>query len=183
MPVHRMPIHKTAIYRTRLYRTRFRGPLLASFLLLSWMQAGAQAHAAAGNANAASDYSGMYSFLREGEFVQVTVEQGRVTGFVSRYGDTESDRGVFLDHFFKQGKLDGNRLTFTTEVVHGIAYEFRGTVERGEGKNPGDEAYDVLKGTLTENTVDDAKRTSSRSQEVTLRIFLRDLAPAPAEKK
>src|SRR5438874_4828483 len=66
----------------------------------------------------AEDYSGMYSFLQDGEFVQVTVEdQGRVTGFVSRYGDLESDRGAFLDQFFKQGKLDSNKLTFTTETV------------------------------------------------------------------
>ena len=65
----------------------------------------------------------MYSFSRDGEFVQVTVEeQGRVTGFVSRYGDSESDRGEFLDHFFKLGKLDGNQLTFTTETVHGVSF-------------------------------------------------------------
>jgi hypothetical protein len=31
-------------------------------------------------------YSGMYSFLKEGEFVQLTVEDaGRVTGFISRF--------------------------------------------------------------------------------------------------
>src|ERR1700740_1924085 len=66
-------------------------------------------------------YSGMYSFLKEGEFVQVTVEdEGRVTGFVSRYGDLDSDKGAFLDQFFKTGKLDGKALIFTTEVVHGI---------------------------------------------------------------
>lgn len=47
----------------------------------------------------------------------------------------------------------------------------------------GDEAYYVLKGTLTENTMDDAKKTSSRSQDVTLRIFPHDLAPAQAGKK
>ena len=30
-------------------------------------------------------YSGMYSFLKDGEFVQITVEDGgRVTGFISR---------------------------------------------------------------------------------------------------
>jgi len=64
-----------------------------------------------------------------------------------------------------------------------LAHEFRGRVERGEGKNPGDEAYYVLRGILTENTVDDAKRTSSRSREVALRIFPRDLVPAQGVKK
>jgi hypothetical protein len=132
-----------------------------------------------------SDYSGMYSFLRDGEFVQVTVEnQGRVTGFVSRYGDLESDRGAFLDHFFKQGKLDGNKLTFTTETVHGIWFEFRGTVERGEGKKAGDEAYYLLKGTLTEySTTDDAKKTSPRSREVALKSFPQDVNPTHTERK
>src|SRR5438874_774705 len=101
------------------------------------------------------DYSGMYSFLQDGEFVQVTVEdQGRVTGFVSRYGDLESDRGAFLDQFFKQGKLDGKKLSFDTQIVHGISYAFKGSFERGQGKNPGDEGYYVLKGTLTQFNTD-----------------------------
>ena len=91
----------------------------------------------------------MYSFLREGEFVQITVEDaGKVTGFVSRYGDSESDRGAFLDQFFKQGKLDGTKLSFTTDTVHGVWYDFQGTISRGEGKTPSDEAFYVVKGTL-----------------------------------
>jgi hypothetical protein len=107
--------------------------------------------------------------------VQITVEdQGHVTGFVSRYGDAESDRGVFLDHFFKSGKLDGNQLAFTTETVHGVSFEFRGTVERGEGKSRGDEAYYVLKGTLIENTTDETKKTASRAREVALKSFPQD---------
>lgn len=130
------------------------------------------------------DYSGMYTFLKEGEFVQVTVEDaGHVTGFVSRFGDGESDKGAFLDQFFKSGKLDGNRLSFTTEVVHGVAFDFKGTVERGEGKNPGDEAYFVLKGTLTENASDVNKKVTSHSREVVFKIFPQDASPAPAVRK
>jgi hypothetical protein len=130
-----------------------------------------------------AEYSGMYNFLRDGEFVQITVEdQGNVTGFISRFGDSESDRGAFLDHFFKQGKLDGNKLTFTTQTVHGIWYEFRGTIERGEGKKSGDEAYYILKGTLTENATDEAKKTTSRSREVALKSFPQDVSPAPPDK-
>lgn len=136
-------------------------------------------------AKADPGYSGMYSFTRDGEFVQITVEeQGRVTGFVSRYGDAESatDRGEFLDHFFKQGKLDGNLLTFSTETVGGTSFEFRGKVERGEGKNPGDEAYFVLTGLLTKKTLEDDKKISSHSHDVTFRSFPQDLAPAPPAK-
>lgn len=125
-----------------------------------------------------SEYSGMYTFLKEGEFVQVTVEDaGRVTGFVSRYGDLESDNGAFLDQFFKTGKLDGNTLTFTTEVVHGTTFEFTGTIERGEGKKPGDEAYYVIKGTLKESRTDANKKISSKSREVTFKAFPADISP------
>jgi hypothetical protein len=128
------------------------------------------------DAKAGQQYSGMYAFLREGEFVQVSVEnEGKVTGFVSRYGDGESDKGAFLDLFFKSGRLEGSRLSFATETVHAVSFEFKGTVERGEGKNPGDEAYYVLKGTLTENSSDASKRVSSRSREVTFKMFPQEM--------
>lgn len=129
-------------------------------------------------------YSGMYSFQKEGEFIQVTVEDaGHVTGFISRFGDGESDKGAFLDQFFKTGKLEGNKLTFTTEIVHGTAFDFKGTVERGEGKNPGDEAYFVLKGTLTENTTDVNKKVTSQSRAATFKMFPQDASPAPQVRK
>jgi hypothetical protein len=121
------------------------------------------------------NYSGMYTFLKDGEFVQVTVEDaGKVTGFVSRYGDTDSDRGAFLDQFFKQGKLEANKLTFTTETVHGVWFEFAGTVARGQGKTPSDEAYHVIKGTLTDHRTDADKNASSKSRDVTFKSFPKD---------
>src|SRR6266576_6205074 len=131
----------------------------------------------------AEDYSGMYSFLQDGEFVQVTVEdQGRVSGFVSRYGDLESDRGAFLDQFFKTGKLEGKKLSFTTDTVHGVWYEFKGTVERGEGKNEGDEAYYVLKGTLVQYNTDANKKTLSKSREVSFKSFPQDFGTGPEKR-
>jgi hypothetical protein len=130
-----------------------------------------------------SEYSGMYSFLREGEYVQVTVEEkGKISGFVSRYGDGDSDRGAFLDQFFKQGQLDGNKLTFTTVVVHGVSFDFKGTVEKGEGKKAGEEGAYILKGTLTEYSTDAAQKTTSRSRDVALKSFPQDLSSAPPEK-
>ena len=119
----------------------------------------------------AAEYSGMYSFLKEGEFVQLTVEEGRVTGFVSRYGEQESDQGAFLDQ----------KLSFTPQTVHGVYYEFKGAIERGEGKNVGDEAYYVLKGKLTQYTTNVDKKTSSQSRDVTLKAFPADLGNAPAK--
>ena len=69
-------------------------------------------------------------------------------------------------------------MSFTTEIVHGIAFDFKGAVERGEGKNPGDEGYFVLKGTLTENASDANKKTTSHSREVAFKMFPQDAAPA-----
>jgi len=127
----------------------------------------------------AADYSGMYGFFRDGEFLQLTIEDGgKVTGFVSRFGDLESDRGVFLDHFFKQGKLDGAKLSFTTETVHNVWYEFKGTVDRGQGKTRGEEDYYVLHGTLTEYSMDANKKTSARSRQVAFKSFPQDSEPA-----
>lgn len=131
----------------------------------------------------APDYSGMYTFLREGEFVQLTVEESsRVTGFISRYGNLESDKDAFLDQFFKEGKLEDRRVTFSTQTVHGVWFDFKGSVERGEGKSPSDEAYYILRGTLTENSTDDHQKVSSRSREVTFKSFPQDLAPTHAQK-
>ena len=164
---------------------RFRPLQIATFIILAGVilvAIAASAQSKSTTAIAGANYDGMYAFVREGEFVQITVEgEGRVTGFVSRYGDSESDRGVFLDQFFKSGKLNGNQLTFTTDTVHGVSFEFHGTVERGEGKNRADEAYYVLKGTLIENTNDESKKTSSRSREVALKSFPQDLSPPPAK--
>ena len=102
-----------------------------------------------------------------------------VTGFVSRYGEGESDKGAFLDQFFRSGKLENAKLTFVTETVHGVWFEFKGTVERGEGKNPGDEGYYVLKGTLTQSTTDSDKKVSSHSREVLFKMFPQEASPSP----
>jgi hypothetical protein len=132
---------------------------------------------------AGQQYSGMYTFLKEGEFVQLTVEDtGQITGFVSRYGDGASDKGAFLDQFFKSGKLDGNKLSFTTETVHAVWFDFKGTVERGEGKSPGDESYYVLKGTLTESSTDVNKKVVSHTRDVAFKLFPQDAGPVPAAR-
>jgi hypothetical protein len=120
-------------------------------------------------------YSGMYTFLKEGEFLQVSVEDDdRVSGFVSRYADEDKEKGTFVDQFFKSAKLDGNRLTFTTKTVHGVCFDFSGTVERGEGRNPGDEACYVLQGTLTQSCSDADDKATARSHEVEFKMFPQD---------
>jgi hypothetical protein len=152
-----------------------------AFLLLL-LSSFCAAQAPAPNANS-DDISGMYTFLQEGEFVQVNVEDStHVTGFISRYGDSDSDKGAFIDQMFTGGELNGNRLHFKTRVIHGVSYEFSGTVERGDGKTPDDEGYRVLRGKLTEITEDASKKTSATSREVTFRSFPQDATAEPKPK-
>jgi len=124
------------------------------------------------------EYSGMYTFLKEGEFMQITIEgKGNVTGFISRFGDSGSDQGTFIDQFFKSGKIDGNKISFTTETVHGVSYTFEGMFLRGSGKSPQDEGYYSLQGLLTRNGTGDAQKKTPPAK-VQFKSFPRD-APSP----
>jgi len=147
---------------------------LSVMLLMSSFPAAAQTPAAPPTAEG-PDYSGMYSFLKEGEFMQITLEdKGKVSGFISRYGDSENNQGTFLDQFIKSGSSNGNQVSFTTESIHGVRYTFAGTFERGPGKKPQDEGYYILRGTLTrEDTAPDNKGTVQK-REVEFRSFPRD---------
>ena len=95
----------------------------------------------------AEDISGMYSFLREGEFVQV----------------------------FSKASLKDKHLAFTTKPIHGVWFDFDGNVERGPGKTPHDEGYRVIRGTLTQTTEDMNKKNSSKSRQVEFKSFPQDL--------
>jgi len=125
-----------------------------------------------------SDYSGMYSFLKEGEFVQITIEEnGKVSGFISRYGESGADKGTFLDQFIKSGKSDGAKLNFTTDSVHGVWFTFDGLFSRGSGKKSDDEGYYVLRGTLTRFGTDAHTKPTSRASQVDFTSFPRDAGP------
>lgn len=158
---------------------------MKNFLMIFLLVAGtalAQKSAPKPQPAAAPDMSGMYAFLHEGEFVEVDIDGPVVTGFISRFGEADSDRGAFLDQMFNKGSLDGNNLTFTTREVHGVSYEFKGKIVRGEAKQAGAEGYYVLKGTLTETTMDANKKPSARSREVELKSFPADAQLSPAKK-
>jgi hypothetical protein len=129
----------------------------------------------------AEDYSGMYSFLQEGEFVQINVEEGnRLTGFVSRYSDSE--KAQFVDHFFDKAELHDHDIRFTTRKVHGVWFEFKGAVSRGPGKTRNAEAYYVVKGTLTQFTSDASQVVTAKEREVTFRSFPQDIEDEEAGK-
>ncbi|HUQ50288.1 MAG TPA: hypothetical protein VM056_06200, partial [Terriglobales bacterium] len=177
---------------------------------------------------------GMYTFLQEGEFVQITVAREEdslvaarqygtsptpkeatatdrstgktiqmtydppalektagsihkprvVTGFISRFGDLESDKGAFLDHFFTKGSLYGDEISFTTKQIHGVWYAFKGKVERGmEVKAPAEEGYYVIRGRLQRLSTDTNKKTSAQEREVVLKSFPDLDADAESGKK
>ena len=114
-----------------------------------------------------NDLSGMYTFLKEGEFVQLTVEDGQLSGFVSRFGDTDSDKGQFIDQFFDKATLEGDHLHFKTKTVHAVWYELDGTLTTVPGKQKGDEGYRVIRGKLTLHNADakGAEHASERTVE------------------
>ena len=116
-----------------------------------------------------ADISGQYSFLHQGEYVQVAVQGEQVTGFVSRLGETEFDRGVVLDHKIINGTLRGARMSFATTEIHAMWFEFDGRVERGPGKSRAEEGYFVLNGTLKRHSSDAEHRERVESREVSFR--------------
>src|SRR5947209_62347 len=140
--------------------------------------------AAAAPAQTVADenWSGMYTFLQDGDYVQLDFQPGgRLDGFISRLGSGKSDSGVVLTQFIKSGAWKDHDVSFTTTPVHGTWYEFKGRLDRGAGKTLADDGYFIVKGTLAENAQDEEKKASRRSRELTLKSFPRD-EPAAAKQ-
>ena len=135
--------------------------------------------------HAAEDISGMYSFLKEGEFLQITLEKASVSGYISRMGDSDSDNGVFLDQFFLKADVQGHNVSFTTRPLHSLWYEFKGRFDRGPGKTRADDGYYVLRGTLTELSTNADKSVSSHDRDVVFKLLAQPIdmdEAAPAKK-
>jgi hypothetical protein len=145
--------------------------VVVSAVLLWVVAMPAIAYAQASAPSNANDPSGMYTFLKEGEFVQLNVEDGKLSGFVSRFGDTDSDKGEFIDQFFDKASLDGNHLSFKTKTVHAISYDFDGTVSVEPGKKMGDEGYRVIRGKLTLHATDAKGYESASERIVEFKLF------------
>jgi hypothetical protein len=106
------------------------------------------------------DASGEYMLGHPGEVVEITLQFGSLSGYISRQGDGESDSGTPLTFFFDQTSLRGQELRFTTVQIHSIWYSFEGTIARGQGKTREDDGYYVLVGELTEH--DSGHKTEAR---------------------
>jgi hypothetical protein len=123
------------------------------------------------------DITGLYSFVHEGEFVQLEVTDGKVTGLISRFKDESSEKAEFVDQYFEQATLDGTTLSFRTKPVDGMWYEFSGTVERGTGKTPSDEGYWNVRGKLVERRPGADGKVVEKAHELTLKSFPADAEP------
>ena len=94
------------------------------------------------------DASGEYMLGHPGEVVEITLQFGALSGYISRQGDGESDSGTPLTFFFDQTSFHGQELRFTTQQIHGVWYSFQGTIARGSGKTREEDGYYVLMGDL-----------------------------------
>jgi hypothetical protein len=162
--------------------------LLVTLLCLAsvaWAQPGSPKNSSAGTpAATVGDFSGTYTFLREGEDLQINVQNGKLDGFASRYGDTETDRSVLLQHFFEKSSVAGDEVSFTTDKIHGVWFEFKGKVRRGNAKTAAEEGYYVLEGTITRYETGADKKPSAQSRAVQFRSLPTDFGiPVPGPKK
>jgi hypothetical protein len=106
------------------------------------------------------DASGEYMLGHPGELIEITIQFGELSGYISRQGDGESDSGTPLTFFFDESSLRGQELVFTTRQIHGIWYSFQGTIVRGSGKTREEEGYYLLTGDMVEHNA--AQKTESR---------------------
>lgn len=97
------------------------------------------------------DVSGEYEFGKLNDWIEIDIHRNRLSGYITRLGDAESDTNTPLTYFFDRTSLDGSQIEFDTKVVHGIWYSFHGTIFRGDGKTRQDEGYYVLHGVLIEH--------------------------------
>lgn len=111
------------------------------------------------------DASGEYGFGQPGEVIQIILEpQGRLTGYISKFGDHDSDRGTPLTLIFRHTSVSGEQIQFETGTIHGVWFAFRGSILRGVPKDRSEgglfrlvgtlEEHDVAAGTLQKRNVD-----------------------------
>ena len=127
--------------------------------------------------------SNTYTFLGEDEDLQLSAVPGNILlGYVNTHGVGETDRHLLLAMFFQRGTIEGDQVYFITKPVHGLRYEFKGTISRGPGKAPTEEGYFQIVGTLTQHLADEEGKVVSHSREATFKSMPFD-APEPAEHR
>jgi hypothetical protein len=108
--------------------------------------------------------SGEYT-LGTNEIVEVDLQSDRLSGFITRMGDRESDQGTPLTFFFATSRLSGQRMAFTTRQIHGVWFSFEGTIVRGTARSRDQQGYYLLEGQLV---LHDAANQTQQARNVSL---------------
>lgn len=103
-----------------------------------------QTQAAKGYSTLPADASGEYELDDKGSVVQVTIQDNRLTGYI-----TKMERDAALTLFFDKTSLEGSRISFTTKTVHGLRYEFKGEIVRGGAVSQDRTGFYEMDGELT----------------------------------
>jgi hypothetical protein len=123
-----------------------------------------------------ADVSGAYEFDHLNESIEVDVDRNKLSGYISRLGDSETDTNTPLTYFFDHASVHGTALQFQTRVLHGVWYSFRGTIVRGRGQVRSDEGYYVLHGVLQEHHPQDQQEKSADETIVRRTVNFKSLA-------
>lgn len=122
------------------------------------------------------DVSGTYEFDHLNESIELDIGRKKISGYITRLGDAETDSNTPLTFFFDHASVHGSQLQFQTRVVHGIWYSFRGTIVRGKGQTRNDEGYYVLHGIFQEHHPQDQDEKSANETVLRRTINFRSLA-------
>jgi hypothetical protein len=121
----------------------------------------------AGYSTLPDDASGEYVLDESGSVVQITLEKGRLSWYVSKMGDDH----VPMTFFFDQSRSDGNGISFTTKKLHGYWYSFEGEITRGDPqiKKAEDGYYRLRGGWMVHNDIQQTQESTRVSLKSTPR--------------
>ncbi len=115
--------------------------------------------------------TGRYHFIGPEDTLAILQEENTLKGYIDVFqGPMESD--AILSYPLTIGSRNHNAVSFRTRKIHDKYYRFKGAVERGTGKKPGDSDYLRLVGeleTITSNSVTGTEDV--KQQQVTLKSF------------
>ena len=119
-----------------------------------------QTQAAAGYSALPADASGEYELDDKGSVIQITIQNGHLTGYI-----TKIQGAVALSLFFDKTSIEGSQVGFSTRIVHGLHYSFRGEIVRGNVQSPDQNGFYRMVGELTEyrNDINERKLVHLKS--------------------
>lgn len=104
-----------------------------------------QTQAAPGYSALPEQATGEYELDDNGSVVQITVQDNRLTGYITKMQDSAA-----LTLFFLKTSIEGTRVAFSTSTVHDLHYAFEGEIVRGNAATPDQNGFYEMVGELTE---------------------------------